>query len=70
MLTTIAAKYTHNVGYPGYSNAAIDEMFNKYLIPVMFSDVSQGKKTAEQSMRDTNAQMKQIWAKWKAQGKI
>ena len=70
VLTTIAAKYTHNVGYPGYSNAAIDEMFNKYLIPVMFSDVSQGKKTAEQSMRDTNAQMKQIWAKWKAQGKI
>jgi multiple sugar transport system substrate-binding protein len=70
ILTTIAAKYTHNVGYPGYSNAAIDEMFNKYLIPQMFADVSQGKKTAEQSVADTNAQMKQIWAKWKAQGKI
>jgi multiple sugar transport system substrate-binding protein len=70
VLTTIAAKYTHNVGYPGYSNAAIDEMFNKFLIPQMFADVSQGKKTAEQSVRDTNAQMKQIWAKWKKAGKI
>jgi multiple sugar transport system substrate-binding protein len=70
VLTTIAAKYTHNVGYPGYSNAAIDEMFNKFLIPQMFSDVSQGKKTAQQSVADTNAQMKQIWAKWKQAGKI
>jgi multiple sugar transport system substrate-binding protein len=70
VLTTIAAKYTHNVGYPGYSNAAVDEMFNKFLIPQMFADVSQGKKTAEQSVADTNAQMKQIWAKWKSAGKI
>jgi multiple sugar transport system substrate-binding protein len=70
VLTTIAAKYTHNVGYPGYSNAAVDEMFNKFLVPQMFADVSQGKKTAEQSVADTAAAMKQIWSKWKQAGKI
>ena len=45
-------------------------MFNKFLVPQMFADVSQGRKTAEQSVADTAAAMKQIWAKWKAQGKI
>jgi len=70
ILTTIASKYTHNVGYPGYSNAAVDEMFNKFLIPQMFSQVSQGKMSAADSVRSTAGQMKSIWAKWKAAGKI
>ncbi|MFN2628275.1 MAG: extracellular solute-binding protein [Gaiellaceae bacterium] len=70
ILTTIASKYTHNVGYPGYTNAAIDEMFNKFLIPQMFAQVSQGKLSASDSVRQTAAEMKQIWSKWKAAGKI
>jgi hypothetical protein len=36
----------------------------------MFADVSQGKKTAEQSVADTAAALKQIWTKWKSAGKI
>ena len=70
ILTTIASKYTHNIGYPGYSNAAIDELFNKFLIPQMYAQVSQGKMSAEDSVKSTAKQVKQIFAKWRAAKKI
>jgi len=70
ILTTIAEKYTHNIGYPGTTNAAIDEIFSKYLIPQMFAQVSQGKLSAAESVRDTMSAAKNIYAKWRARGKI
>jgi hypothetical protein len=36
----------------------------------MFAQVSQGKTSAAESVRTTSQQMKQIWARWKAAGKI
>ena len=70
VLTTIAEKYTHNVGYPGFSNAAINEIFTTYLIPQMFAQVSQGKLSAKDSVRDTMSVVKNIYAKWRKRGKI
>ena len=70
ILTTIAQKYTHNIGYPGTANAAIDEIFQKFLIPQMFAQVSQGKMTAKESVRDTMSVVKSIYAKWRKRGKI
>jgi multiple sugar transport system substrate-binding protein len=70
VLTTIAEKYTHNIGYPGTTNAAIDEIFQKYLIPQMFAQVSQGKLSAADSVKSTAAQVKDIYARWKERGKI
>jgi multiple sugar transport system substrate-binding protein len=70
ILTTIAEKYTHNIGYPGTTNAAIDEIFQKYLIPSMFAQVSQGKMSAADSVKSTAAQVKDIYARWKERGKI
>ena len=70
VLTTIAEKYTHNIGYPGTYNAAMDEVFTKYLIPQMFAQVSQGKMSAADSVKATNSAVKDIYAKWKAAGKI
>jgi multiple sugar transport system substrate-binding protein len=68
ILTTIAEKYTTNVGYPGYANAAIDETFNKYLIPQMFAEVAQGKMSAEAAAKAMHSTVKDIFAKWKGQG--
>jgi multiple sugar transport system substrate-binding protein len=65
ILTTIAERYTHNIGYPGTTNAAVDELFSKYLIPQMFAQVSQGKMSAEDSVRHTNTAIKDIYAKWR-----
>jgi multiple sugar transport system substrate-binding protein len=70
ILTTIAEKYTHNIGYPGTTNAAVDEVFSTFLIPNMFAQVSQGKLTAAQSVASTKAQVNAIYKKWAARGKI
>jgi multiple sugar transport system substrate-binding protein len=70
ILTTIASKYTRNVGYPGYSNAAVQQVLDTFLIPRMFAQVSQGKMSAADSVRSTAKEMKRIWARWRAAGKI
>src|SRR5262249_55476004 len=70
VLTTIAEKYTQNIGYTGTYNAAMDEVFTKYLIPQMFAQVSQGKLSAADSVKQTSQQVATIYKKWKAAGKI
>jgi multiple sugar transport system substrate-binding protein len=70
ILTTIASRHTRNVGYPGSSNAAVQETLDRFLIPRMFAQVSQGKATAADSVRATAAEMKRIWAKHRAAGKV
>jgi multiple sugar transport system substrate-binding protein len=70
ILTTIASKHTRNVGYPGYSNAAVEEVLDKFLIPRMFAQVSQGRMSSAESVRSTAKEMKRIWARWRAAGRI
>ncbi|HEU5213423.1 MAG TPA: ABC transporter substrate-binding protein [Gaiellaceae bacterium] len=70
ILTTIAQKYTANVGYPGYSNAAIDEVWNKFLIPQMFAQVAQGKMTPADAASAADREIKQIFASWRTKKKI
>ncbi len=70
ILTTIAEKYTHNIGYPGTTNAAMDEVFSKYLIPQMFAQVSQGNMSAADSVSSIAAQVRDIYKKWEDRGKI
>ena len=70
VLTTVASKHTANVGYPGYANAAVQEAFDRFLIPRMFAQVSLGQMTAAESVRATAAEMRAIWAKWRRAGKI
>jgi multiple sugar transport system substrate-binding protein len=68
ILTTIAQKYTTNVGYPGFANAAIGEIFDRFLIPQMFAQVAQGKMTPEAAARSMQRQFTTIFNKWKGQG--
>jgi multiple sugar transport system substrate-binding protein len=70
ILGTIAQKYTKNVGYPGFSNAAIDELFNTYLIPQMFAQVAQKKMSAADAASAADRQIRQIYAKWRKRKKI
>jgi multiple sugar transport system substrate-binding protein len=70
VLDKISRTATTNVGHPGYSNAAIDEIFNTNLIPQMFAEVAQGKKSAAESVRDTTTEVRRIFRKWRARGKI
>jgi multiple sugar transport system substrate-binding protein len=70
ILDTIARKYTTNIGYPGNSNAAVDEIFNTFLIPQMFAQVAQGKMTPAEAAKSAEHDMKAIFAKWRKLGKI
>jgi multiple sugar transport system substrate-binding protein len=70
ILTTIAEKYTANVGFPGYSNAVIDEIFQRYLIPQMFAQVAQGKSSPADAVRDYDRQFKRLYRKWRGQGLV
>ncbi|MDE2088833.1 MAG: twin-arginine translocation signal domain-containing protein [Gammaproteobacteria bacterium] len=59
-----------NVGYPGYANAAIDEVFNTWVLNTMFAKAATGTATPQQAIKEADARCRQIWAKWKAKGLI
>ena len=59
-----------NVGYPGYSSAAVDETFNTWVINTMFAEAATGAETPENALNRAEAKMKAIWAKWKERNLI
>jgi multiple sugar transport system substrate-binding protein len=59
-----------NVGYPGYANAAIDEIFNTWVISTMFAQAATGKLTPEEALTQADAQVQRIFQKWRERGKI
>jgi multiple sugar transport system substrate-binding protein len=70
VLDTISRRYTTNVGHPGYSNAAIDEVFNKFLIPQMFARVARDEMSADEATRAAHREISKIFNKWRARKKI
>jgi multiple sugar transport system substrate-binding protein len=70
ILTTIAQRYTTNVGHPGFSNAAVDEVFNKFLMPQMFAAVAKDEMSPAAASRTFDRQVRQIFQKWRNRGKI
>jgi multiple sugar transport system substrate-binding protein len=70
ILAATATRDTRNAGYPGTTNPAVNETLERFLIPRMFAQVSQRKLSAADSVRSTAKQMRQIWAKWNASGRI
>jgi multiple sugar transport system substrate-binding protein len=59
-----------NVGYPGYSNAAIDEIFNTWVLNVMFAKAASGSETPEAALKEAVAASKRIYGKWKEKGLV
>lgn len=70
ILTTVALEHTRNVGWPGTANAAVTEVLQRNLVPYMFARVSLGKATAEESVAMTAWELKRIWRRWRAAGKV
>ena len=44
-----------NIGYPGYANAAIDEIYQKWVIHVMFAKAAQGVLSPEDAVKEAEA---------------
>jgi multiple sugar transport system substrate-binding protein len=65
-----AASWTTNAGYPGHTNAAIDEVIKASLISQMFAAAARGEMSAEDAVKAAEAKIKPIYDKWRQQGKI
>jgi multiple sugar transport system substrate-binding protein len=59
-----------NVGYPGYSNAAIDEIFSTWVLNTMFAKAASGTVSPEDAVKEAVAGSKRIFAKWKERGLV
>ena len=53
-----------NIGYPGYATAAMDEVFNTYVLPTMFARVARGEQTPQQAVAVAQRELERIFAKW------
>lgn len=65
-----APKWTAWLGYPGYANPAISEIYHEHLLSAMMAEVAQGKKTPQEAVKETTAQIKKIFAKWRKRGYV
>ncbi len=65
-----AAGWTTNIGHPGYTNAAIGEIFQNGLISTMFARAASSQLTPEEALDQADAEVRQIFHKWKENGKL
>jgi multiple sugar transport system substrate-binding protein len=54
-----------NVGYPGYATAAIDEVFNTFVLPTMFAKAARDEMTPEAAVDAADKELRRIFDKWK-----
>ena len=54
-----------NVGYPGFATAAIDEVFNTFVIPTMFAKAARDEMTPDAAVKAADQEVRRIFAKWK-----
>ena len=54
-----------NVGYPGYATAAIDEVFNTFVLPTMFAKAARDEMSPEAAVKAADTELRRIFAKWK-----
>jgi len=59
-----ALDWATNVGFPGYATAAIDEVFNTFVIPTMFGRVARDEASPEEAVRAAELEIRRIFAKW------
>ena len=65
-----AQEWATNVGYPGYANAATDEIYGTWLITTMFEKAATGKATPHDAIKEAEAKCKHIFATWKERGLV
>ena len=65
-----ADKWTVGVGYPGYANGAIDEIWKEWLLPRMFAEAASGRRTPQEALDLYSGQVTEIFGKWRARRKV
>ena len=59
-----ALDWATNVGYPGYATAAIDEVFNTFVVPTMFARVAREELTPQAALDAAHRDVERIFKKW------
>lgn len=59
-----------NIGFPGYANAATDEVMASGIVSKMFTGAVTGQSTAEQAMDAAHAEVAAIFEKWRERGML
>ena len=54
-----------NVGFPGYANAAIDDIYSQWILNNMFAKAAQGVMSPEDAVKEAEGTCREIFAKWK-----
>ena len=57
-----------NVGYPGYANAAIAEVFSTWVVSTMFAKAASGKMKPEEAIKAADKRTRAIFKKWRDKG--
>jgi multiple sugar transport system substrate-binding protein len=65
-----ATKWATNVGYPGYANAAVDEIFNTWVLNTMFAKAATGTMSPHDAIKEADKKCKAIFAKWHSKGLV
>lgn len=63
-------EWATNVGFPGYANAAIDEVFSTWVISTMFGRAASGMLSPEDALKAADQKVHSIFKKWRARGMI
>ena len=61
--------FSLNVGSPGYTNPAVDEVFSKFLIPQMYAEAARGGD-AQEAVSAAEKQVNAIYDQWRSLGKV
>ena len=64
------AKWTTNVGHPGYANAATDEIFTNWTISKMFALAAAGRMSTADAVGAADKEVREVFAKWRAEGLV
>lgn len=65
-----ATDWTTNVGYPGFANAATDEIFNTWVLSEFAARAARGDITPEEAVQQADGAIHAIFEKWRAAGKV
>jgi len=67
---TSAGDWTTNLGHPGYSNPAVGETFNTFILPNMMAKAARGDMSAEEAVDEAARHTESIYAQWRKRGLI
>lgn len=70
LLIETAFDWALNVGWPGYSNAAVDEVFNTFILPTMFARVAKDEAKPEEALEAAAGEIRRVYKKWREQGLV